>query len=74
MQRKMIKIERKYHRQTSYGIVDSYRKGVISKDEGINYLKGLFLLQSQKFSWFDIFIARFGLRFSTRAFDLIPLW
>jgi len=67
------KIERKYHCQTSYGIVDRYRKGIISNEEGINYLKELFLLQSKNFSWFDILIARFGLKFSTRVLDFIPL-
>ena len=68
-----MKIERKYHSQTSYGIVDSYRKDIISEDEGVSYLKDLFLLQSIKFSWFDILIARFGLKFSTRVLDFIPL-
>ncbi len=68
-----LKIERKYHIQTSYGIVDSYRKGFISKDEGINYLKDLFLMQSNEFSWLDMFLAQFGLRFSTRLFNCIPM-
>jgi glycosyltransferase involved in cell wall biosynthesis len=68
-----MKIERIYHCQTSYGIVDRYRKGIISNEEGINYLKELFLLQSKNFSWFDILIARFGLKFSTRVLDFIPL-
>jgi glycosyltransferase involved in cell wall biosynthesis len=68
-----MKIERKYHIQTSYGIVNSFRKGIISRVEAVDYLKGLFLLESPDFIWVDFFIARFGLKFSTRVFDLIPL-
>ena len=68
-----MKIERKYHSQTSYGIVDRYRKGIISNEEGINYLKELILLQIQEFSSLDMLIARFGLKFSTRLLKIIPL-
>jgi len=68
-----MKIERKYHIQTAYAIVNSYRKGIISASEGIDYLKELFLLQSSHFTRFDMLIARFGLRFSTRLFNIVPI-
>jgi len=68
-----IQIEKKYHIQTSYGIVNCYRKKIICKEMATYYLKNLFLLQSIKFSWFDLLIAKFGLRFSTKLFRIIPL-
>ena len=68
-----MKIERKYHIQTAYEIVSSYRKGIISGSEAVDYVKRLFLLENSNFTWFDLLIARLGLKFSTRAFNLIPL-
>ena len=54
-----MQIELIYHKHTSYSIIDRYRRGIISKHEGINYLRDLFLLQSRDFFLVFFFILKF---------------
>lgn len=68
-----MKIERKYHNQTSYGIVNSYRKGVLLKHQATYYLNQLNSLEHYDYTWLDNTLSQFGLEKSTRLFNYIPL-
>ena len=67
-----MKIEIKYHLQTSYGIVNLYRKNYISELEAMNFLNDLFNIETKKYFWYDLLIAKFALRYGTKLFHLVP--
>ena len=68
-----LNIETKYHIQTSYSIVKSYRDGNLSITESLFYIQKLFSLMHWRYYKIDIILSKFGLLYATFIFNYVPI-